>query len=1845
MKSLMNILERRRLTSKLFLGFAFILLITLGQGLYSIYHQRVLEGEIRLLYEQELLGVSDIKEARVNFAKMGRALRQAILAPDAGERDKALTQLAEAEKGVRKEIEESRERVFREENKQNLAKFESLFSAYALNVEQTLALHKANNFRGNEAIAFVSTPGFQRIGIATDDALEAMVRLKEEGAREAANRAQNIAESGTRITLVLLSGGVGLGLLLGFVVTSSIRKPTNQVREAVEQLAAGQLDMVVPCTDHPNEIGDLARSVAVLQGEAQQMDTQRWIKTHLAAITSELQSASSFAELSQKFLSSLAPLLDIGHGVFYLFEEEQRRLHLLGSYAYRERKHLSQQFALGEGLVGQCALEKSPIVITDPPADYIHIGSSLGEAPPHAIAVLPVIRNDKVLAVVELATFKAFGAKEQALLDGLMPILAMSIEILERNVRTQQLLDETQLQAENLKIQASQLEEQATELEAQQQELQATETWYRGIIESAPDGMLVINDQGMIILANPQIEAMFGYDVGALPGNPIEILVPETIRSQHIGLRNDFIRSTETSRINRELRGVHKDGSEFPVEVGLSKLPALGGSGICVCAAVRDITERKAAQEHLAALEERSRLILTSVSDGIVGMNTNGQIMFTNPAAPAMLGYSEEEVLHQPLHGLVHHHYPDGREFPRKECRMYLTAVDGHPRTVDDEVLWRKDGSALPVEYSTTPMFKDNKLVGTVVVFRDITERKAAQKAIADQKTSLQNILDHSPVGTAFTTQGVFRYTNPEFAKMFDSRPGDAAAKIYATPEDRAKMIEDLKRDGIVRDREMRMVASSGQLRDFLVTFMPFVHEGEEGVMGWLLDITQRKEAEKAVAEERSRLQYLLDTSPIGIAFSTKGHIHFANPKFVEMFNAEPGDTSLDLYVHQEERLAVEETLKAGTVIHNREMQMYDRDKRVRDMLVTYLPITYDNETGALGWLMDITERKRAEEEIKHINFLNDQALGLTKAGYWHVPLDGSGWYNSSKRAVDIFGDIPNENFRYRITEDWFANVEAGDVEASKATLQNFQEAIDGKASAYDSIYAYKRPIDGKVVWIHAYGTVSRDSDGKPTDMYGVTQDITEYVHAQQELAKAKEIAEDATRAKSEFLANMSHEIRTPMNAIIGMSHLALQTQLDKKQRNYIEKAHRAAENLLGIINDILDFSKIEAGKMTMEHVDFRLEDVMDNLANLVGIKAEDKGLELLFNAAPDVPTALVGDPLRLGQVLVNLGNNAVKFTDHGEIVVGVEKVGESPDSVELHFWVKDSGIGMTPEQCGRMFQSFSQADTSTTRKYGGTGLGLAISKNLVEKMDGRIWVESEAGKGSIFHFHARFGLQAEPMPRRMFRADELQGVRVLVVDDNASAREILSTMARDFGLEVDVAWDGQQALIMVSDAEKKDLPYDLLLLDWKMPVMDGIETMMRLREEQLTQVPAVIMVTAYGREEALGSAEQRGVKLKTVLAKPVTPSTLLEAIGEVLGKGFITETRAHEKADYSAEAMASLKGSRVLLVEDNDMNQELAKELLNQAGMEVVIANHGQEALDILARDDKFDGVLMDCQMPVMDGYTATQEIRKNPAFKDIPIIAMTANAMAGDREKVLEAGMFDHIAKPLKVDEMFVTLAKWIKPVGGTAATPPPTQTAAQPVGLPSLPGIDLKAGLATTMNNEKLYTRLLVKFRDGQGNFAELFRSARTDADPAATTRAAHTLKGTAGNIGAKGVQAAAAELEKACKETAPAEQVDELLNKVLSELTPVIAGLAQLESGESPTPTDATVSPSDSAQVDAVLAQLKTLLADSDTQASDVLDELKELTKGTFAAANLKAVSDAIAAYDFDAALEALNKLHS
>jgi CheY-like chemotaxis protein len=502
------------------------------------------------------------------------------------------------------------------------------------------------------------------------------------------------------------------------------------------------------------------------------------------------------------------------------------------------------------------------------------------------------------------------------------------------------------------------------------------------------------------------------------------------------------------------------------------------------------------------------------------------------------------------------------------------------------------------------------------------------------------------------------------------------------------------------------------------------------------------------------------------------------------------------------------------------------------------------------------------------------------------------------------------------------------------------------------------------------------------------------------------------------------------MNAIIGMTHLALKTELTTKQRDYLTKTRVAAQALLGIINDILDFSKIEAGKLQMEKTEFHLDDVIDNLSSVVGQKAQEKNLEFLIAAPDDLSPSLVGDPLRLGQVLINLVNNAVKFSARGEVLVTVAIEERVSDRVKLKFSVRDTGIGMTPEQTARLFQPFSQADTSTTRKYGGTGLGLSICKRLVEMMGGDIWVESIYGQGSSFFFTAWFGIGSARPERKRF-IPNLAGVRALVVDDNALACEILADALKVFALRVDSVSSGESAIRELAAADLQD-PYQVVLMDWHMPSMDGLEASSHfLCSGRLKNVPKIVMVTAFGREEVRAQAEEMGIK--GYLLKPVSPSLLYDTLMNVFGVAEQEDDRSRPKKKEEDIPSPNVNGIRILLVEDNEVNQQVATELLESAGAIVTIADHGSEAVRILTEGkdpSSFDVVLMDLQMPEMDGFTATRLIRAEPRLQGLPIIAMTAHALVEERQRCLEAGMNDHVAKPIHPDALFATLLRWAKP-----------------------------------------------------------------------------------------------------------------------------------------------------------------------------------------------------------------------
>jgi two-component system sensor histidine kinase/response regulator len=1000
-----------------------------------------------------------------------------------------------------------------------------------------------------------------------------------------------------------------------------------------------------------------------------------------------------------------------------------------------------------------------------------------------------------------------------------------------------------------------------TSLQSDQRKILAeTEAWYRGMIEYAPDGMLVTDSNSLIILTNPSLEAMFGYQPNELIGQSIDILGLGTVCSRHFDCTNCEQEIGQACLIgdrNLETLGLRKEGSQFPIEIGLARLPALGNHSISLFASVRDITTRR-----------------------------------------------------------------------------------------------------------------------------------QAELEITRQREQLQSILDKAPVGVAITVDGITRFANPRIVDLVDLKVGDSPQKIYVNPTDRQQVLDELVQQGIC--------------------------EGGR-------------------------------------------------------------------------------------------YQMYGPDREIRDIMATFIATEYEGQRGVLGWLTDISKIKAAEDEMR----------------------------------------------------------------------------------------------------------------------------------------RAKELAEEATQVKADFLANMSHEIRTPMNAIIGMTHLAIKTDLTPRQREYLRKIQVSSQHLLGVINDILDFSKIEAGKLNIENIEFELEKILENVATLITDKATTKGLELIFDIDRDLPRNFLGDPLRLGQILINYANNAVKFTEKGEITI-IVKIQECRETdMMLYFAVKDTGIGLTEAQIKNLFNSFQQADTSTTRKFGGTGLGLAICKRIAELMGGQVGVESEYGQGSTFWFTVCLQTSTTT-PRRLLLSNDLQGKRVLVVDDNEPARLILKALLKQMKFKVDLASSGQEALEAVTEADNKTDPYEIVFLDWQMPNMDGLEVARRMQALPLKHRPYHLMVTAYGREEVFKNAEPLGIA--DILIKPVNASMLFDSLAGLLGDvkkvgSLIDETLRASNSGSLRDRLKRIEGANILLVEDNEINQEVATELLEDSGFIVDLAENGRIAVEKV-RTNNYDIVLMDVQMPEMDGIEATVAIRKDSHYQNLPIVAMTASVLQGDRDKCIEAGMNDYVAKPIEPDKLWEALLKWIKPNLREGQSPKTFSSVTSEknenidISL-DIEGLNTSEGLRRVLGKKSLYLSMLRKFAVGQKNFVEQMNQALEAEDKTLAERLAHTLKGVAGNIGAESIQQAAAELETAIKADQSRFDIDLLLTNVG---TPLETLIQQLEAKLPPEAETIKVI-IDFEKLEEICTQLSALLSEDDAEAADLLQNNSDLLKSAFPN-HYNAIAAGINSFDFETAYTAL-----
>ena len=1306
---------------RLILLLAVPFLALLAVGVFNRFQLAEIETQSRFVAEMQIPSLAALGNLASTIAELRVDVRNHVLATNDEQRATVQAAFDWHETDVNNQLRQYADHLVSDQtDRRYLDEYRTLSGDWLAEARQVMSLNATQHH--DDAVALLSG-SFADLGTRLSTLIGEWIGHNRNLADVASHTTVTSITKSRRNMLIADATAMALTALLGFLTFRRIVKPIQALEASVKTIASGDYTHEVPFTQAADETGGLARSIEVLKRGAAAMDEQRWVKSCSSKLMTELQGATSVAEFGQRLLSGLVPMLGGGVGAFYLFEEKCGQLRRVAGYGLAETAVPSKPIQLGEGLVGQCGRERKPVILTSLPPDYLRIASGLGAAAPVQAEALPLLSKDALLGVLEIASFRPLAPQEKTLLDELLPAVAMSLEVLQRNLRTQELL-----------------------------------AFQQALIETIPYPMFVKDAQARFTSCNKAYGREFGTTADILRGKTV--------------LELDYLPEAD---------------------------------------------RRKFHEEDTAVIREASR-------------------------------------------------------------RSY----------------------ELPIQY-------------------------------ADGQTHV----------TLYSVDGF---------KLSDGSPG-----------------------------------------------------------------------------------------------------------------------------------------------------------------------------GLIGLLVDISDQKRVAEELR--------------------------------------------------------------------------------------------------------------------------------------MAKAK--AEEATEMKSMFLANMSHEIRTPMNAIIGLSHLALKTQLTPKQRDYVSKVHNAGTSLLAIINDILDFSKIEAGKLDIESTDFKLDDVISSVITLTAQKAHEKGLEFLAHVQPGIPEYLLGDPLRLGQILTNFVNNAVKFTEKGEVRLNIESLERTGKKVQLKFSVRDTGLGMTREQSAKLFRPFTQADMSTTRKHGGTGLGLTICRRLVELMGGRIWLESEPGAGSTFYFTVWLGV-GDAKGSGKIVPEQLAQLRVLIVDDNAAAREILQEPLSSITGHVDVVASGKEALAAIKQHDAT-APYDIVFMDWRMPGMDGLQASRHIKsDETLSRQPAIVLVTAFGREEVREEAER--LQLDGFLVKPVTRSMIVDTLVNV----FASDGK-ESAAVAVGEGEAQLRGARILLAEDNEINQQIAVELLEGAGATVKVASNGREAVDILSNGPHpppYDMVLMDLQMPEMDGYQATARLRADTRFSNLPIIAMTAHATIEERERCLAAGMNDHISKPIDPATLFETAGRYFKPLpptpGGAEGIPMTGQADKSPSSLssssskpaekfddlPRVAGLDTKDGLARVAGNRKLYLKLLHQFVEQQGSAVGQINAALSKSDAVLAARLAHTLKGVAGNIGAKSVQKAAGALETLIRDQAGAEEMESAKQKLIKTLAPLIATLAA-ELGSTASETAAVIPPEAVSpdQAREAAAQLAKLLSESDPGATDFIEANRPALQLLFAGETWVPFEKLVQSYAFDEAQTQLEQVYS
>ncbi|WAR44172.1 CHASE domain-containing protein [Methylomonas rapida] len=997
----------------------------------------------------------------------------------------------------------------------------------------------------------------------------------------------------------------------------------------------------------------------------------------------------------------------------------------------------------------------------------------------------------------------------------------------------------------------------------------------------------------------------------------------------------------------------------------------------------------------------------------------------------------------------------------------------------------------------------------------------------------------------------------------------------------------------------------------------------------------------KTLRESENKLKRILDDMPVGICLVEQaGQISFRNQRFRQLFGYSEKDApSLKewwqlAYPDPDYRRQVLETWNgeiaraASTATDIKPIEYRVTAKNGQTLDVQISGITFGE--SFLATFVDQTERKRLEQ---HLATRSDELQAIFDAApLGIVLLRNRIVLNCNHKLEQLFGYYAGE-LCGDSTQKWFTDI---------AAYQRFGQELyphlgTDKAAQREQLFVGK---NGRTFWARVTAQLLSHSTEGDT-LIAIIEDMTQEREATARLAEQKELAEAASRAKSAFVANMSHEIRTPMNAVLGLLQLLQHTDLNPRQLDYTQKIKAAAQSLLAILNDILDFSKVEAGKLVLDSTAFRLDELLRNLSVMLATNLHNKQVEILFELDPKVPRALRGDPLRLQQVLLNLTGNAFKFTEHGEVILGLHLVEATPDSARIEFSIRDTGIGIPADRLNAIFEGFAQAESSTSRRYGGTGLGLPISQRLIRLMGGELIVESTLGQGSHFHFILDFARDAETLAteREVVRGidpDTLsRRMHVLIVDDNATAREVLAHTTQSFGWRTVTAACGNEALELIRDRLKIGDPFDVICMDWLMPGMDGWETAQRIRALQHESIgaPIILMITAHGREFIVERLERESMPLDGFLVKPITPSMLFDAIAEATGGRSVTQEQVEISRRPDGKPLAGL---HLLLVEDNPLNQQVAQELLTHAGAHVQVANNGEQCINCINTLPRpFDAILMDIQMPGMDGYQATHILRKDLHVKT-PIIAMTANALPSDREACMAAGMNDHIGKPFDIAELIAALLHHCgKKVSGSTNA---AKSITVDTGLPPLPaGFDTAHALARLGNDRGLYAQMARRFQNDQQEMLARMDQAMQQQDHASLARELHTLKGLAATLGARALSEQAAAAETRIKDKADRPEIEQLIAALRERLRESNRLLSDLAERLDPPRPAAAAYPANPERILELLKQLERLLVEHNMRALEAHAELKREV-AAMPSAPYAALDDAIGKLDFAAAHE-------